>query len=68
MSDPIRRAIPTPTNNVDSLLRTVKALTEQVNILTAQAGDGMSSGVTLGQLVDLGLITKDQARSVGARV
>lgn len=46
----VRRAIPIPTDDPGSLLRTVKALVEQVNILSGQTNNKEARAVTVADL------------------
>lgn len=52
--------IPDPAPNIASLHNVVMPMKETIEVLTGQRGDRLTSGVTWGDLVDLGLVRKDQ--------
>ena len=53
-------AIPDPEAEINSLLQTVQALKEAVEILTAQRVARANGVATLQDLVDLGLVEQDE--------
>jgi hypothetical protein len=54
------RAIPHPSPDIDSVLDSLLALKEVVEVLTSQRGTRISGVVTFQDLVDLELIDSDQ--------
>lgn len=56
--------IPTPTNNLDSVLQVIIALKEGTESLAGQRGDPLGRAVTFADLVALGLVTADAAKQI----
>lgn len=53
-------SIPVPQDNVVSLRNSTAAAKESVELLTGQRGNSVTTAVTWGDLLRLGLVTSDQ--------
>lgn len=62
---PTRRAIPKAEPYLSSLVKSITAVKEAVEIVTGQTNDLYSAAPTWGQLLDAGVITEDQLRALG---
>jgi hypothetical protein len=58
------RGIPEPSPEVHSLYQTVAALKEVVETLTRQRGYISESAVTVEDLIELGIITRESVRGI----
>ena len=66
MSKPVAgsKAVPSPQPNTSQVYVTALALKENIELLTGQRGNPDSRVITVGELVRLGVITKEQAASL----